>query len=340
MRARGARLFGRTAPSELPTRWASPSAAPSASSASSPRGTSPSPCRAGRSSPPSCAATPSCGSPPRRPPRAATCSPQCLWDAGSPPGVLNVVHGFGEEVGAAIVAHPDTKVLTFTGSTAVGRASPRRRPHAQARLPRDGRQEPRHRDARRRPRPRRRRHPLGRLRHRGAALHRHLRSSRGRRRDGRCSPKLVERAKAQGMGDPADPASEVGPLISEKHQRARARLRRAGGAEGGTCAAAARSRGRRRSRGWFYPPTVVDQVKRGSTLAMSEVFGPVLAVIQTRRRARRGHRDRQRGAYGLSSSIYTRDVNLGDARGDRIEAGITYVNAPPSAPRRTSPSAA
>lgn len=79
--------------------------------------------------------------------------------------------------------------------------------------------------------------------------------------------------------------------------------------------------------GSFYPPTVIDRVKPGSTLAMEEVFGPVLAVIRVK--------DFDQAVavanevpYGLSSSIYTRDVNLAMRAVESVEAGITYVNAP------------
>ena len=90
-----------------------------------------------------------------------------------PAGVVNLVLGGGEEVGDAIVDHPDVPLISFTGSTDTGiDVAVERRPPQQARLPGDGRQERGHRHGRRRPRPRHRRHPLERLRHLRPALHR------------------------------------------------------------------------------------------------------------------------------------------------------------------------
>ena len=95
-----------------------------------------------------------------------------LHEAGLPEGVVQVVHGFGEEAGDALVRHPDVPVITFTGSRETGvlvtKARGRR---AEARAPRARRQERDHRHGRRRPRPRGRRDRLVGVRHRGAALH-------------------------------------------------------------------------------------------------------------------------------------------------------------------------
>lgn len=254
---------------------------------------------------------------------------QALWDAGLPPGVLNVVHGFGEEVGAAIVEHPDTRVLTFTGSTAVGRGiaeSGGRRlkrvslemggknpviamPDADPALVLDG-------------------VLWGAF---GTAGQRCTATSRliavGDAHDALVGP-LVERARALRLGDPTDPATEVGPLVSEA-QRARVhgfveRARAAGATVrcGGEIPTESALRG-----GWFYPATVVDDVSRTSEIATTEVFGPVLAVIRAKDLAE-ALEIANEVPYGLSSSIYTRDVNVAMRAVHGIEAGITYVNAP------------
>lgn len=254
---------------------------------------------------------------------------QTLWDAGLPRGVLNVVHGYGEEVGAAIVDHPHTAVLTFTGSTAVGRSiaeSAGRRlkrvslemggknpvivmPDADLDLALDG-------------------VLWGAF---GTAGQRCTATSRliavGDAHD-RLVDRLVERAKALRLGDPMDPATEVGPLVSEA-QRERVhgfveRARHAGATVrcGGEIPTGAPLKG-----GWFYPATVVDDVLRTHEIATTEVFGPVLAVIRAAS-FDEAVEIANEVPYGLSSSIYTRDVNLAMRAVHRIEAGITYVNAP------------
>ena len=254
---------------------------------------------------------------------------QALWDAGLPPGVLNVVHGLGEEVGAAIVAHPGTQVLAFTGSTSVGRSIAETggrllkrislemggknpvivMPDADLGLAIDG-------------------VLWGAF---GTAGQRCTATSRlivvGDAHS-RMIGDLVERAKAMRLGDPTDATTEVGPLVSEA-QRARVHgfVERAvaGGTTlrcGGHLPTDPSLRG-----GWFYPATILDDVARGSELAMNEVFGPVLAVI------RAGSFDEaieiaNEVPYGLSSSIYTRDVNQAMRAVHRLQSGITYVNAP------------
>ncbi len=254
---------------------------------------------------------------------------QALWDAGLPPGVLNVVHGFGEEVGAAIVEHPDTRVLTFTGSTPVGRAiaeSAGRRlkrvslemggknpvivmPDADVTLALDG-------------------VLWGAF---GTAGQRCTATSRlivvGDAHD-RLVDALVGRAKALRLGDPLDPTTEVGPLVSEA-QRARVHgfVERAA-ASGATvrCGGAVPTEAALQG-GWFYPATVVDDVARTSEIATTEVFGPVLSVIRAAS-FDEAVEIANEVPYGLSSSIYTRDINLAMRAVHRIEAGITYVNAP------------
>ena len=88
-----------------------------------------------------------------------------------------------------------------------------------------------------------------------------------------------------------------------------------------------RPRGTRLNRGWFYRPTVFAGVKPGSRLEQEEIFGPVLAVIRVDSleeaiRVNNGVR------YGLSSSIYTRNVNSAFRALQELDNGITYVNAP------------
>jgi aldehyde dehydrogenase (NAD+) len=91
-----------------------------------------------------------------------------------------------------------------------------------------------------------------------------------------------------------------------------------GGAEPGDKALAA---------GWFYRPTVLAGVKPGMRVEQEEIFGPVLSVIRVPDlgAAIRVNND---VSYGLSSSIYTRDVNAAFRAMEDLDTGITYVNAP------------
>jgi acyl-CoA reductase-like NAD-dependent aldehyde dehydrogenase len=325
----GRRLFGRTAPSELPnkfgmtirrpigvagiiTAWNFPIAVPS-----------------WKIYPALVCGNTVVWKPAEEAPCSGAMFAQALYDAGLPAGVLNVIHGYGEEAGAALVAHPGANVLSFTGGTEVGKLIAAEGgktlkhvslelggknpvivlPDADIDLAVDG-------------------ILWGAF---GTAGQRCTATSRliavGDVAD-RLLPKLIARAEKLKLGDPADRAVDVGPLISKKHRERVHAFVEQGRAEGGKIlTGGAIPADGPLAKGWFYPATIADGVKAGSTLALREVFGPVLSVIRV------GSLDEaitvaNEVEYGLSSSIYTADVNKAFRAIERIEAGITYVNAP------------
>ena len=79
-------------------------------------------------------------------------------------------------------------------------------------------------------------------------------------------------------------------------------------------------------KGWFYEPTVFDNVKAGDTLAQEEIFGPVLSVI-TVKSFDEAIDALNNSRYGLSASIYTKDVNRAFRAIRDVETGILYVNS-------------
>jgi aldehyde dehydrogenase (NAD+) len=140
--------------------------------------------------------------------------------------------------------------------------------------------------------------------------------------------RLVDAAERLVLGDGRESRTQVGPLI---HAAARdkvegyldpAVLQGASVVSGGS-----RPRSARTANGFFYRPTVIDGVKPGSRLATEEIFGPVLSVIRvgSYEQAVRVNNEVQ---YGLSSSIYTGNVNLAFRALEDLQNGITYVNAP------------
>ncbi len=325
----GRRLFGRTAPSELPnkfgmtvrrpigvagivTAWNFPVAVPS-----------------WKIFPALVCGNTVVWKPAEEAPASGDAFADTLREAGLPDGVLNVVHGDGEHTGAALVSHPDVAVISFTGSTDVGRqiAAECGRMLKRVSLEMGGK------------------NPVivmpdadvdlavegiawGAF---GTAGQRCTATSRviavGDVAE-RLVAQLVERARRLKIGDPADATVDIGPLVSER-QRTRVHgfvetARREGGRVlcGGEIPADAAL-----AKGWFYPPTIVDDVRRDSTIALQEVFGPVLAVLRARD-LDEALTIANEVEYGLSSSIYTRDVNAAFRAIERIDAGITYVNAP------------
>lgn len=250
-------------------------------------------------------------------------------DAGIPDGLVNVVHGFGE-TGAALSTHPGVRAVSFTGSVPTGRTvaaaamavGPKLvslelggknamivMDDADLDLVVEGAL-------------------FGAF---GTAGQRCTSTSRlvvHRAVAAELVARIVDRATALRIGDPLEPTTDVGPVIDATAlHRIAGMVERARGEGndvvlGGTVAEPAGCDG-----GTFFAPTVVRGVHRDSFLARNEVFGPVLSVLEV---------DDFDDAidtvndceYGLSSAIYTRDVNRAMQAVHRLDTGIVYVNAP------------
>ncbi|MBS1242062.1 MAG: aldehyde dehydrogenase, partial [Gemmatimonadetes bacterium] len=140
--------------------------------------------------------------------------------------------------------------------------------------------------------------------------------------------RLVEAANALRLGDGLDGKTDVGPLIHEAARQKVERYVRIGLEQGAELLCGGRrGTGARLGKGWFYRPTVFAGVKPSHRIAREEIFGPVLSVIRISGfeeavRINNGVR------YGLSSALYTRNVNLAFEGMQRLDNGITYINAP------------
>ncbi|HYV86698.1 MAG TPA: aldehyde dehydrogenase family protein [Patescibacteria group bacterium] len=139
--------------------------------------------------------------------------------------------------------------------------------------------------------------------------------------------RLTERVESLKVGDPLDESVDIGPLVNEAQLKKTMEFVQIGRDEG----ADLRTGGVRLTkseygRGWFFPPTIFAGVVPEMRLAREEIFGPVLSVL-----AADGLDDALKIAndtlYGLSSSIYTQDVNRAFVAARDLETGITYVNS-------------
>jgi acyl-CoA reductase-like NAD-dependent aldehyde dehydrogenase len=138
---------------------------------------------------------------------------------------------------------------------------------------------------------------------------------------------LVERVRKLTLGDPLDPATDVGPVASEDQEKKILEYIRIGKDEGAKLVAGGEKlAGAAFDRGHFIAPTIFE-TRHGSRISTEEIFGPVLSVMRAKDYAEavRIANDVQ---YGLSSSIYTKDVNRAFRAVTDLEAGITYINAP------------
>ncbi|MQA88907.1 MAG: aldehyde dehydrogenase family protein [Gemmatimonas sp.] len=261
-------------------------------------------------------------------PHTATLLVQILIDAGIPPGVVNLVHGLGEQAGAALVAHPDVPVVSFTGSTETGRAIGRTCGEMHKRLSLE----------------------MGGKNAQivmddadmdlaidgvlwgafGTTGQRCTATSRLLLQDGihdAFLDRLLVRTAALRLGDGLRDGVDVGPLINESAlQKVEAYIAI------GRSEAELRIGGRLASDdgledGFFFEPTIFSEVAPGSRMAIEEIFGPVLSVIRFHD-VDEAFFINNEVSYGLSSSLYTRDTNVAFRAFAELDNGLTYINAP------------
>lgn len=324
----GRRLFGHTVPSELRQKWAM--------SMRRPIGV------AGLVTPfnfplaiPTWKAFPAlvCGNavilkPAEDVPHTAHVLVEVLLEAGLPPEVIQLVHGDGE-AGRALVEHPGVPVISFTGSTETGSRVGETcgRMHKRLSLEMGGKNAQVVLDdadlelalegvlwgA------------FGTTGQRCTATSR-LILQRGIH--DRFVAMLHDKAKGLRLGDGRAAGTDVGPLI---HEEAREKVERYVGLareQGATVAlGGVRATAGALAHGTFFEPTILVGVRPDHRVAREEIFGPVLSVLRvdTVEEAFALNND---VAYGLSSSVYTRDVRVAFRALEELDNGITYVNAP------------
>lgn len=139
--------------------------------------------------------------------------------------------------------------------------------------------------------------------------------------------KLLARTKALKLGNPLDPKIDVGPVASARQEKKILEYIKIGVAEGARLTYGGKKlTGGDYDKGFFIQPTIFE-AKHGMRITKEEIFGPVLSVMKAKDydEAVRIANDVE---YGLSSSIYTRNVNLAFRAVEDLQAGITYINAP------------
>jgi acyl-CoA reductase-like NAD-dependent aldehyde dehydrogenase len=262
-------------------------------------------------------------------PACATRLVELFEEAGLPGGVLNLVTGYGPEAGAPIVRDERVRMLSFTGSSVVGReiAAEAGRTLKKVMLELGGKNAmivmP---DA-----------------DLDLALEGALWGAFGTTGQ-RCTAtsriilheeiaeeftgRLVEQAADLRVGFGLDPEVQVGPLINEQQLETVHSYTEIGCQEGARLRLGGkRLTGGEYDRGHYYAPTVFDEVRPSMRIAQEEIFGPTVVLLRVA-----SYEEAVEVAngtpYGLSSAIYTRDVNLAFRAMQDLEAGITYVNAP------------
>ena len=252
-----------------------------------------------------------------------------LEEAGVPSGVVNMVTGDGDAVGTPLTTDAQVRVVSFTGSTHVGRivnqaAAPGfKKVHlemggknvimimddADLELAVDGCLWG----------------GFGTTGQRCTAASRVVVHEKVYKR---FVDQFTARARSLVVGDGLQPATQMGPSISERQLQTVMNYVRIGREEGATLAAG----GRRLedgvfARGYFHEPTIFTDVQPGMRIAREEIFGPVVSVIPCRN-LEEAIEIGNAVEYGLSASIYTQDINRAFAAMRDLYTGIFYVNAP------------
>ncbi len=249
---------------------------------------------------------------------------EVLLEADLPPGVLNVVTGFGATTGEPMIEHPDVRLVSFTGGTAGGRAAAgvaARRvkpivmelggkspqivlPDADLELAVNG-------------------VAAGIFPAGGQSCISGSRLLLHESIIDEFSARLVEVAGKARVGDPGDPATQIGPMANRPHYESV--LARIAAAEEAGHKLLLDGRSACREKGYYIGPTIFAEVPNDADLAQQEVFGPVVSTERWR-----DEEDVIRIAndtvYGLAAGIWSRDVTRAMRIASRIEAGTVYIN--------------
>jgi len=249
-------------------------------------------------------------------------------EAGVPPGVLNVVHGYGRTAGDALVRHPDVRAISFTGSTATGNLIVQRAGLKKFSMELGGKS------------------PFvvfddaDLARAMDAALFMIFSNNGERCTAGsriivqrsiyhRFAAEFAARAARIPVGDPLDETTIIGPMISRDHLAKVRRYIELGPREGATLLAGGLDAPQvpaRVAKGNFVKATVFGDVRNEMKIAQEEIFGPVACLIPFDDEA-----DAIRIAndvrYGLSSYVWTGNLGRAHRVAAAIEAGMCFVNS-------------
>lgn len=257
-------------------------------------------------------------------PATAAAFVKCFEDAGLPKGVLNLVCGYGD-AGSALVEHPDVRIISFTGSTQTGIAVYTKAAQLGKKVTLE----------------------MGGKNAiivmddanfdlavdaitwsaYGTTGQRCTATSRLIVQKG-IKPRLMEAlvAKAQTikLGDGLDPETRMGPLVNEKALTKVSSYMDVARQDGAQILIGGK-RPEQLSKGYFFEPTIFDKVTAGMRVEQEEIFGPVLSVVEIADLDEAIHVNNNT-RYGLSSSIFTENVNAAFRAIRDISTGIVYIN--------------
>jgi aldehyde dehydrogenase (NAD+) len=247
-------------------------------------------------------------------------------EAGLPDGALNVITGSTPEIGRALVRHPQVAKIAFTGSTRTGQEIAREAAGTLKRVTlelggkspnivlADADLEGAIRGA-----------TTGIFYGQGEVCAAGSRLFVDKKIHDDFMQKLVERAKKMQPGDPLDPKTRFGSLVSEQQMNKVLSYIDKGKAEGGKLVAGGGRVSIGNGKGCFVQPTVFDGVSNEMTIAREEIFGPVLAAIEFGD-VQEAIREANKNPYGLAAAVWTRDIAKAHRMARKLEAGTVWIN--------------
>ncbi|XP_033114397.1 aldehyde dehydrogenase, mitochondrial-like [Anneissia japonica] len=249
---------------------------------------------------------------------------ELIKEAGFPPGVVNIIPGYGPTAGAAIAAHKKVDKVAFTGSTEIGKVIQKAAGDTNLKrvtLELGGKS------------------PLIVLK--DADLEYAVEQSHFALffNQGQCCcagsrtfvedsiydefvERSVERAQKRSIGNPFDPKNEQGPQVDEEQMNKILDLVESGKSEGANLACGGKRHG---DKGFFVEPTVFTDVQDNMRIAQEEIFGPVQQLMKFSDMDELYHRANN-SIYGLAASVFTKDIDRAMMVSQAMQAGTVWVN--------------
>ena len=244
-------------------------------------------------------------------------------EAGFPPGVINLVNGFGETAGAALVGHPDVDKIAFTGHVDTAKIIQKQAADTLKRTTFElGGKSPNviFADADMDAAVAGAFHAI--YFHGGQCCTAGSRLFVEKKAHKDFVAHLAEKAKARHIGDPLDPTTEQGPQVSSEQLEKILHYIDLGKKEGAKLVTGGVRRG---DRGFFVEPTIFDGVKDDMAIARDEIFGPVVSVLPFDNMEDLVERANKTN-YGLAAAVWTKDIDKAHLFAKRVKAGTVWVN--------------